>query len=156
MNVVETTTDEGVRTITINRPNAHNSLNAELRLALRDAFLAAAAACEDPDHHKRVRAVLLRAEGPAFCAGQDLKEQLQDTKAGTGKNKVVDEYNPMIAALLSIPVPVIAAIQGPAAGAGWGIAMACDFRIMSEAASFKGVFTGRGTVGGLWSVGITR
>lgn len=144
MNVVETTTDEGVRTINCNRPNAHNSLNAELRLALRDAFLAAAAACDDPDHHKRVRAVLLRAEGGAFCAGQDLKEQLQDTKAGTGKNKVVDEYNPMIAALLSIPVPVIAAIQGPAAGAGWGIAMACDFRIMSEAASFKGAFTGVG------------
>jgi hypothetical protein len=50
----------------------------------------------------------------------------------------------MMAALLSIPVPVIAAVQGPAAGAGWGIAMACDFRVMSSTASFKGAFSGVG------------
>lgn len=132
----------GVRTITINRPDAFNSLNRDLRLALLDAFQQAVKDSEQPG--SAVRAVVVAANGKAFCSGQDLKEQLQDTKAGTGTEKVVEEYNPMVAALLEIPVPTIAVIQGPAAGAGWGIAMACDFRIMSSAASFKGAFTGVG------------
>ncbi|KAB3523120.1 enoyl-CoA hydratase/isomerase family protein [Corynebacterium sp. zg254] len=132
----------GVRTITINRPDAFNSLNKELRLALISAFRTAAT--DAAEAGSSVRAVVLRAAGRAFCSGQDLKEQLQDTKNKTGLEKVVEEYNPMIEALLDIPVPTIAAVQGPAAGAGWGIAMAADFRIMSSAASFKGAFTGVG------------
>ncbi|AGP31218.1 enoyl-CoA hydratase/isomerase family protein [Corynebacterium terpenotabidum] len=131
----------GVRTITLNRPEAFSSLNRELRLALIDAFTAAAA---DSATGGTVRAVVVAATGKAFCAGQDLREQLQDARDGTGKDKVFSEYNPMMAALLSIPVPVIAAIQGPAAGAGWGIAMACDFRVVASTASFKGAFSGVG------------
>lgn len=132
----------GVRFITINRPDAFNSLNRDLRLALLDTFQQAVEDSREPG--RPVRAVVLRAAGKAFCSGQDLKEQLQDTKTGTGTEKVVEEYNPMVAALLEIPVPTIAAIQGPAAGAGWGIAMACDFRFMTSVASFKGAFTGVG------------
>lgn len=148
-NVVRVTTEDGVRTITINRPEAFNSLNRELRLELLQAFTSAAndagaiRAGEDRDTPE-VRAVVLRAEGKAFCAGQDLQEQLAHMQAGTGMGKVVNEYNPMMAALLSIPVPVIAEIAGPAAGAGWGIAMACDFRYVSTQASFKAAFTGVG------------
>ncbi len=134
--------NDGVRTITINRPDAYNSLNKALRLELRAAFEDAAAAASPAGGE--VRAVVLNATGGAFCTGQDLKEQLKESMARETSDKVVEEYNPMIAALLSIPVPVIAAIQGPAAGAGWGIAMACDFRIMSTSASFKGAFTGVG------------
>lgn len=133
---------QGVRTITINRADAFNSLNRDLRIALKEAF--AAAAADAGELGSEVRAVVVRAAGKAFCSGQDLKEQLEDTKNDTGQDKVVEEYNPMIAALLDIPVPTIAAIQGPAAGAGWGIAMACDFRIISTAGSFKGAFTGVG------------
>lgn len=133
---------QSVRTITIDRPRAYNSLNKDLRLALIDAFRAAKTDSEAPG--STVRAVVLVASGKSFCAGQDLREQLEDTRNGTGIDKVVDEYNPMIAALMDIPVPTIAAIQGPAAGAGWGLAMACDFRMMSEDASFKGAFTGVG------------
>lgn len=132
----------GVRTITINRPDAFNSLNRQLRLELLEAFRQTAAESTAPG--SPVRAVVLRAAGKAFCSGQDLREQLEDTQRGTGTRKVVEEYNPMIAALLDIPVPTVALVQGPAAGAGWGIAMACDFRILSDAASFKGAFTGVG------------
>ena len=148
-NLVRVSTEDGVRTITINRPEAFNSLNQELRLELRQAFTAAAKdagaprAGEDRDT-PTVRAVVVRAEGKAFCAGQDLQEQLAHMQAGAGMDKVVNEYNPMMAALLSIPVPVIAEIAGPAAGAGWGIAMACDLRYVSTQASFKAAFTGVG------------
>lgn len=141
MNLVSVADAAGVRTITINRPDAYNSLNRELRLELIGAFTAAAA---DAVAGGPVRVVVLAASGKAFCSGQDLKEQLVDAKQGTGTGKVVEEYNPMMAALLSVPVPVIAAVQGPAAGAGWGIAMACDFRVVSSAASFKGAFSGVG------------
>lgn len=141
MSLVDIRTDDGVRHITINRPDAYNSLNRELRLALRSAFGSAAA---DSSSGGDVRVVVLSASGKAFCVGQDLKEQLTDAREGTGGDKVVAEYNPMMDALLSIPVPVIAAVQGPAAGAGWGVAMACDFRVVSSAASFKGAFSGVG------------
>lgn len=141
MSLVEIADAAGVRTITVNRPDAYNSLNRELRLALIDAFATTAA---DSGAGGPVRVVVLAASGKAFCAGQDLKEQLLDARQGTGQGKVIEEYNPMMAALLSIPVPVIAAVQGPAAGAGWGITMACDFRVVSDAASFKGAFSGVG------------
>ncbi|QFQ02810.1 1,2-epoxyphenylacetyl-CoA isomerase [Corynebacterium urogenitale] len=135
--VVLEETSDGIRSITINRPEAYNSLNYELRAQLMDAFVGTAR--DAAQGH--VRVVVLKASGKAFCAGQDLKEQLADMQSGTAIGKVVNDYNPMAAALLSIPVPVIASIQGPAAGAGWGLAMACDFRIMSTAGSFKGAFS---------------
>lgn len=141
MDLVDTTTSDGIRIITINRPDAHNSLNRDLRRELKDAF---AAAATDASPDGPVRAVVVRASGTAFCSGQDLKEQLEETRQGIDTDKVITEYNPMMDALLSIPVPVIAAIQGAAAGAGWGIAMACDFRVASTTAAFKGAFSGVG------------
>ncbi|MEJ6547950.1 enoyl-CoA hydratase-related protein [Corynebacterium sp. USCH3] len=141
MSLVDVRTREGIRVITINRPDAHNSLNRDLRLELKDAFAAAAA---ESSSEGPVRVVVLRASGAVFCSGQDLKEQLEETRKGTDTDKVVTEYNPMMDALLSIPVPVIAAVQGAAAGAGWGIAMACDFRVAATTAAFKGAFSGVG------------
>lgn len=147
MTTVDVKTEGAVRVITLDRPEARNALNRHLRLELREAFTAAAA---DSAPGGDVRAVVVTAAGPAFCAGQDLNEQLEDTRAAAvggaddANDKVLTEYNPMMDALLSIPVPVIAAVQGAAAGAGWGIAMACDFRIATTAAVFKGAFSGVG------------
>ncbi|MEJ4112703.1 enoyl-CoA hydratase-related protein [Corynebacterium kroppenstedtii] len=126
-----------VRVITLNRPESYNAVNKDLRLHLRDAFRAAA-------DEAAVRAVLVTATGPSFCVGQDLNEHLHDLTTGEGMGKVVDEYNPMVEALLSIRVPVVAAISGPAAGAGWSLALNCDFRVASRKASFSGSFTGVG------------
>ncbi|WP_340055144.1 enoyl-CoA hydratase/isomerase family protein [Corynebacterium parakroppenstedtii] len=125
-----------VRVITLRRPEGYNAINKALRTRLREEFEAAT----DPS----VRAVLLTAEGKSFCVGQDLKEHLQDLSTGQGMGKVVDEYNPMIEALLAIKVPVVAAISGPAAGAGWSLALNCDFRIATQGASFTGSFAGVG------------
>lgn len=140
--IVQVSTVGAVRYITLNRTEAYNSLNQELRLALIEAFRNAQKDSEELG--SAVRAVVLRANGKTFCSGQDLKEQLRDTQNRTGMEKVVEEYNPMTELLAGISVPTIAALQGPAAGAGWGLAMACDFRVMSTAASFKGAFTGVG------------
>lgn len=128
------TTDfaDGLLTISIDRPEAYNSLEKELRSELYTAFVRA----QETD----VRAVLLKGQAKAFCTGQDLKEHIADLQSGQGMEKVVDEYNPMTQALLEIDVPIIAAIEGAAAGAGWSLALHCDFRIAGEGASFKAAF----------------
>ncbi len=127
----------GVRTITLNRPKAFNSFNA----ALKEALLAGLeAAASDP----AVRAVVLTGAGPAFCAGQDLKEHLalvsaSDPRVGT---TVAEFYNPLVRAVTGMAKPVIAAVNGPAAGAGAGLAFACDLRVAAGSASFSMAFAG--------------
>lgn len=147
MDFVSTHRDGGLLTITIDRPEGHNSLNRALRFELREVFEAAARDCDpanvpvgegEPDG--LVRAVLLKGGKKVFCTGQDLKEHLSEMREPTAMAKVDDEYNPMIAALASIPVPVVAAVNGPAAGAGWSLALNCDFRVAAETASFKAAF----------------
>ncbi|MCX2183574.1 enoyl-CoA hydratase/isomerase family protein [Streptomyces sp. SKN60] len=133
---------DGLATITINRPEAMNAMNVAAKVALRDAAEAAAA---DP----AVRAVLLTAAGDrAFCVGQDLKEHvgllLQDKESGTQHtmNTVRDHYNPITKALAGMAKPVVAAVNGVAAGAGFGFALAADYRIVAEHASFNTSFAG--------------
>ncbi|MBV7295706.1 enoyl-CoA hydratase/isomerase family protein [Corynebacterium sp. TAE3-ERU12] len=140
MSCVHSSFDNGLLTITLDRPEGHNSLNQAARLELAQAFSDAAAACDTDDDAARVRAVLFTGGAKVFCVGQDLKEHLGDLKSGSGMSKVDDEYNPMVAALLSIPVPVVAAVNGAAAGAGWSLALNCDFRVAAESASFKAAF----------------
>ena len=123
---------DGILAITIDRPDAYNSLDKSLRLELKAAFERA----QEPD----VRAVILLGGPKAFCTGQDLKEHISDLQSGAGMGKVVEEYNPMVAELIAINVPVIAAIEGAAAGAGWSLALHCDFRIAGPKASFKAAF----------------
>ncbi len=128
---------DGVRTITLNRPKAFNSFNLELKSALLAALDAAAT---DPT----VRTVVLTGAGPAFCAGQDLKEHLAlvaaaDPRVGT---TVAEFYNPLVRAVTGMAKPVIAAVNGPAAGAGAGLAFACDLRIAAASASFSMAFAG--------------
>ena len=126
---------EGVRTFTLNRPEAFNSLTAELKESLRDALNDTAA---DPN----VRAVVLTGAGKAFCAGQDLKEHVAALQANDPTPfKTVDEhYNPIVRAITSMPKPVIAAVNGMAAGAGASFAYACDLRIAAQNAKFLMAF----------------
>ena len=120
--------DGGIATITLNRPEALNSLEAtlksELLRALRDA-------ARDP----AVRVVILTGTGRAFCAGQDLKERLQPDPTPLDV-EVRERFNPIVQAIRSMDKPVIAAINGVAAGAGASLAFACDLRIAAETASF--------------------
>lgn len=126
---------DGVATITLNRPDAMNSLTAAMKVALREAVERAAG---DP----AVRAVILTGAGRAFCAGQDLREHAENLAAGRGLDGTVREhYNPIVLALSAMPKPVVAAVNGVAAGAGASLAFACDLIIASEKASFMMAFT---------------
>jgi 2-(1,2-epoxy-1,2-dihydrophenyl)acetyl-CoA isomerase len=135
-------TADGLATITFNRPDAMNALNTEAKVALRDAVQRAAA---DP----AVRAVLLTGNGRAFCVGQDLKEHIGSLAAdrenpGSGGTwtTVREHYNPTVTAITSMPKPVVAAVNGVAAGAGASLAFACDLRILADTAAFNTSFAG--------------
>ena len=130
---------EGVGTITINRPEALNSLTIECKEALLSAVRRVAA---DPT----VRAVVLTGKGRGFCAGQDLREHAQLLNAGDPAplQTVGKHYNPLVLALAQMPKPVVAAVNGMAAGAGASLAFAADFRIAAESARFLLAFANVG------------
>lgn len=128
----------GVATITLNRPDAMNSLDIATKVLLRDTIQAAA---EDD----AVRVVVLTGTGLAFCVGQDLKEHiglLQANDTDALWSTVPDHYAPIALALAEMPKPVIAAVNGVAAGAGASMAFACDFRVVADTAGFNLAFTG--------------
>ncbi|MGH3067720.1 MAG: enoyl-CoA hydratase-related protein [Streptosporangiaceae bacterium] len=128
--------DGAVATITLNRPQARNALTAELKTALLGALRQAASS-------PQVRAVLITGAGQAFCAGQDLREHAELLEADgrpAPLDTVREHYNPLVLAIRSMPKPVIAAVNGVAAGAGAGLAFACDFRIAAQGASFLMAF----------------
>ncbi|MBO0823906.1 MAG: enoyl-CoA hydratase/isomerase family protein [Actinobacteria bacterium] len=122
--------DGAVATVTINRPTARNALTAEAKDELLDALRTASAA-------NQIRAVVLTGAGGAFCSGQDLREHadLLATGAAAALSTVRRHYNPIIETIVGMPKPIVAALPGVAAGAGAGLAFACDFRIASERAS---------------------
>ena len=137
--VLLTADADGVRTLTLNRPKAYNSLTVELKERLLAALREAADAPE-------VRAVVLTGAGKAFCAGQDLKEHVGLLQAGDPSplRTVADHYNPIVKAIVGMPKPVIAAVNGPAAGAGAAFAYASDLRIAAESANFLMAFANVG------------
>jgi 2-(1,2-epoxy-1,2-dihydrophenyl)acetyl-CoA isomerase len=129
---------EGVGTITLNRPDAMNALDIATKILLRDTIQAAA---EDD----AVRVVVLTGTGRAFCVGQDLKEHIGLLEANDTAalwSTVPDHYAPIALALAEMPKPVIAAVNGVAAGAGASMAFACDFRVVADTAGFNLAFTG--------------
>lgn len=129
---------DGVATIRLNRPEAMNSLTVQTKQALL-------AAIERAKNDTEARAVLLTGSGKAFCAGQDLREHAENLNEGRGLNGTVrDHYNPIILGLARMPKPVVAAVNGTAAGAGASLAFACDLRIASERASFLMAFANVG------------
>ena len=123
-------TDGAVRTLTLNRPDALNALNAELRRELLAALKAAA-------RDDAIRAVVLTGAGRGFCAGADLR-------GGSGERDfravLTNEYNPLIEAIRTCPKPVIASVNGVAAGAGMSLALAADLVIAADEARFVPAF----------------
>ena len=123
--------------MTFNRPEVFNSFNKELALAVL-------AALDDYAENETVRAIMITGNGKAFCAGQDLQEA---TSPDFEIDKVVDQhYNPFIRKIRGIAKPVIAAVNGVAAGAGANIAIACDVAVATKSASFIQAFSKIGLV----------
>jgi 2-(1,2-epoxy-1,2-dihydrophenyl)acetyl-CoA isomerase len=130
---------EGVATLTLNRPDAMNALSVELKEALGSAV-------DEVSRDDTVRAVVLTGTGRGFCVGQDLREHVALLEADDPAplNTVTVHYNPLITGLATMPKPVIAAVNGMAAGAGAGLTFACDFRIAAKTAGFLLAFANVG------------
>jgi len=132
-----------VLTITLNRPEVFNAFNRALHAALRSALEEAA----DP----AIRCVVITGAGRGFCAGQDLNEFSEIGR--TLREELEETYHPNIRLIRGLAKPVIAAVNGPVAGAGLSLASACDVRVASTAAAFVPGFAGIGLVpdsGGTW------
>ncbi len=142
MTTLQITDEAGVRTLTLNRPDAMNSLNEQLKGELLDALKKA-------ERDRAVRCIVLTGAGRAFSAGQDLKETQDKTAAGKEMDFAAElrrNYNPIILKIRTIEIPVVASVNGVAAGAGWSLALACDLRIASAAAKFVGAFSKIGLI----------
>jgi 2-(1,2-epoxy-1,2-dihydrophenyl)acetyl-CoA isomerase len=133
---VETSRDGAVLTITLNRPDVLNAFDK----AMHGAFAAALREARPED----VRAVVVTGAGRGFCVGQDLAEFREAT--GDIAERLRTSYHPNVLALRALEKPVIAAVNGAAAGAGLSFACACDFRIASDRASFVPAFINIGLV----------
>jgi 2-(1,2-epoxy-1,2-dihydrophenyl)acetyl-CoA isomerase len=131
---------DGVATVVLDRAADLNSLDTATKVALRDAL---AEVAEDA----AVRCVVLTGTGRAFCVGQDLKEHAEllrrqgDAALAT---TVREHFNPIVTSLLTMPKPVVAAVNGVAAGAGVSLALACDYRLVADTAGFNLAFAGIG------------
>lgn len=126
----------GVAVITLNRPDVMNALNTQMRAEITDAVKAS---------EKTARVIVLTGNGRAFCSGQDLGDGGSAAKLDLERT-LRDEYVPMLRAIVDAPVPTIAAINGPAAGAGANLALIADVVIASDAAYFVQAFTRIGLI----------
>ena len=129
---------DGIAWFRMNRPEVFNSFNREMALQLQDAF-------EDAVEDESIRCIVLTGNGKAFCAGQDLNDVMDPD--GPDLRKIVSEhYNPLILKIREIEKPVIAAVNGAAAGAGANIAIACDFVIAKHSSYFMQAFSKIGLI----------
>lgn len=134
---------DGMAVVTLNRPEVMNALNAQMRAEITHAV---------EDAGKTARVVVLTGTGRAFCSGQDLGDKAAVSDMNLERT-LRDEYIPMLMAIVDCPVPVIAAVNGTAAGAGANLALICDIVIAAENASFIQAFTRIGLIpdaGGTW------
>lgn len=133
---VKVETDGGVAVITIDRPEVMNALNSAVRSGITAAIGEAG---------RSARVAVITGTGRAFCSGQDLNDGALANPADVGRI-LEEEYVPMLRAITEAPIPVIAAVNGAAAGAGANLALCCDVVIASEAASFTQAFTRIGLI----------
>jgi len=138
MSTIKFDIQQGVAHISLNRPDLLNSFNKEMATALQNTL-------DDCAENEEIRCVLITGEGRAFCAGQDLQEAI-DPDGPSMQNIVKDHYNPIIIKLRGIEKPVVAAVNGVAAGAGANIALACDIVVAAESASFIQAFSKIGLI----------
>ena len=133
-------TKDGVATLTLNRPERMNALGDTLREDFLDALTRSAA---DPD----VRVIIVTGTGKAFCAGGDVKAMNEAKEAGRERpliDKIAPSRDRTLLAMRDAPQPIIAAVNGAAAGAGMNLALGCDIRIASTTARFGETFAKRG------------
>lgn len=131
--------EDNIGFITLNRPEVFNSFNREMALLMQETL----DKCAKDDN---VRAIIITGAGKAFCAGQDLKE-VTTPEINPGFRKILEEhYNPIIERIRTIEKPILAAVNGVAAGAGANIALACDIVVASEGASFIQAFSKIGLI----------
>lgn len=134
--VIDLTVSDDVAVLTLNRPMVMNALSTQMRAEILDAVR------EAPDH---ARVLVMTGAGRAFCSGQDLGDKANVANIDLERT-LRDEYEPMLRALFDCPIPTIAAVNGPAAGAGANLALAADVVIASEAAMFLQAFTRIGLI----------
>ena len=138
MNSILTEEKNNVLVVTLNRPEKLNCFNREMALQLITVL-------DKAENNNNIRAIIITGMGKAFCAGQDLSEAIDPN--GPGIKKIVGEhYNPIIIKIRSIEKPIIAVINGVAAGAGANIALACDIIYASKSASFIQAFSKIGLI----------
>src|SRR5450755_2397278 len=141
--------DSGVARLTLNRPDKLNSFNMQMHAEVRQALASVPAS--------GARVLVLTGAGRGFCAGQDLGDRaVAPGSQGVDLGESIDRYyKPLVLALHTLPMPVIAAVNGVAAGAGANIALACDLVIAARSASFVQAFSKLGLVpdsGGTWTL----
>lgn len=138
MSFILSETKTNVLILKLNRPDKFNSFNREMALQLISEL-------DKAEKDKNIRAIVITGEGKAFCAGQDLAEAKDPN--GPGIERIVAEhYNPIILKIRNIEKPIIAAVNGVAAGAGANIALACDIVFVGKSASFIQAFSKIGLV----------
>lgn len=130
------TVENDVTTVTMNRPDVMNGLNAQMRLDLTHAFKHA---------HEHSRVIVLTGAGRGFCSGQDLGDRKNAADLDVERT-LLEEYEPMLMAIYDCPIPTIAAVNGPAAGAGCNLALAADVVIATESAVFIQAFARIGLI----------
>jgi len=138
-NSITTNIENGVATITLNRPDKFNSFNREMAFLMQDEL-------DSVEKNDKVRAIIITGSGKAFCAGQDIGEITNPDIDFGFKQILEDHYNPIVTRIRNIEKPVIAAVNGVAAGAGANIALACDVVVASENASFIQAFSKIGLI----------
>jgi 2-(1,2-epoxy-1,2-dihydrophenyl)acetyl-CoA isomerase len=131
--------DNGLATITFNRPQVFNSFNKQMAFAMQDALDQCAT-------NSKIRAVLITGNGRAFCAGQDIQE-ITDPVINPGFKAILDDhYNPIVLKIRNLEKPVVAAVNGVAAGAGANLALCCDVVVAAESAAFIQAFSKIGLI----------
>lgn len=130
--------NNGIATLTLNRPDVFNAFNEQLSADVNDVLKKTA-------KDKSIRVLVITGSGKAFCSGQDLKA-IAGNKNRSLSDSLYKRYNPMIKAIRNLPIPVICKLNGVAAGAGCSLALSCDMIVASENASLIEVFVNVGLV----------